>query len=97
MDAFARRLLAEHSEIEEIIVFGSFTTGTYVPGRDLDIFILLSSSPHSIRDRIPGFLPDEFPVPVDLFPFTRDEVAARMSSSILEAVNRSSWRYQRAR
>ena len=93
MDAYAGRLLAGHPEIEEIVVFGSFAEGTWAPGSDLDVFILLSHSPKPVRDRIPELLPGAFPVGVDLFPYTREEVAARTPSPLLEAVARSRWRY----
>jgi predicted nucleotidyltransferase len=95
VDEYAARLLASHPEIEEIVVFGSFAKGNYAPGSDVDIFILLSDSDKPIRDRIPGLLPGDFPVAVDLFPYTREEVAARADSPFLAEVQRSSWRYHR--
>jgi nucleotidyltransferase-like protein len=95
MDAYAHRLLAVHPEIEEVVVFGSFAEGRWAPGSDLDVFIQLSYSPKSVRDRIPELLPGPFPVGVDLFPFTREEVAARSPSLLLDAVARSRWRYTR--
>ena len=96
MDAYAARLLAAHPEVEEIIVFGSFANGTWAPGSDLDIFVVLSRSETSVRERIPYLLPGTFPVGVDLFPYTREEIAARATSSLVEAVARSRWRYARA-
>lgn len=95
MDTYAARLLAEHTEVEEIVVFGSFAEGNWAPGSDLDVFVVLTHSPRAIRDRIPDLLPGAFPVGVDLFPFTRDEIAARTPSSLLTAVARSRWRYAR--
>jgi len=95
MDAYATRLLAGHPGIEEIIVFGSFAEGNWAPGSDLDIFIVLSDSSIPVRDRIPGLLPGAFPVGVDLFPYTRDEMTARVPSPLLDAVARSHWRYAR--
>jgi predicted nucleotidyltransferase len=67
MDAYADRLLGGHPEVEEIVVFGSFAEGNWAPGSDLDVFIVLSGSPTSVRDRIPDLLPGAFPVGVDLF------------------------------
>jgi len=87
--------LATRREVEEIVIFGSFEKGNYAPGSDVDIFILLSSSDRSIRDRIPQLLPHVFPVGVDLFPYTREEVAALEPSPLLDAVGASRWRYQR--
>jgi predicted nucleotidyltransferase len=95
MDAYAGRLLENHPEIEEIVVFGSFMKGNYAPGSDLDLFILLAGSTRSIRDRIPDLLPGAFPVPVDLFPLTREEAAERASSSMMREIQRSTWRYRR--
>ena len=95
MDTYAARLLAGHPEIEEIVVFGSFMKGTFGPGSDLDVFIVLSASDQPVRDRIPALLPGAFPVGLDLFPFTGDEIAAREPSSLLDEVRRSPWRYQR--
>jgi len=53
MDAHAARLLAAHPEVEEIVVFGSFAAGAWAPRSDLDVFIVLSHSVTSVRDRIP--------------------------------------------
>src|SRR5207249_2634358 len=53
MDAHAARLLAAHPEVEEIVVFGSFAAGAWAPRSDLDVFIVLSHSVMSVRDRIP--------------------------------------------
>ena len=95
MDAWADRLLAGHPEVEEIVVFGSFAEGNWAPGSDLDVFIVLSASPKPVRDRIPDLLPGPFPVGVDLFPYTREEIAARTPALLLDAVARSRWRYAR--
>ena len=96
MDLYAGRLLTAHPEIEEIVVFGSFADGTWAPGSDLDVFLILSDSDLSIRDRAPRYLPGAFPVSVDLFPFTRAEIAQRQDSSLMKTVDRSHWRYARA-
>src|SRR5438128_417408 len=73
MDAYAKRLLDTRADVEEIVVFGSFATGTWAPGSDLDVLIVLREAAGSPRDRIPSLLPGRFPVPVDVFPFTRAE------------------------
>lgn len=95
MDAYATRLLAGHPEVDEIVVFGSFAEGHWAPGSDLDVFIVLSGSSRPVRDRIPDLLPGAFPVGVDIFPYTRDEIATRTPSLLLDAVARSQWRYTR--
>ncbi len=95
MDDYARRLFAEHPEVEEIVVFGSFAKGNYAPGSDVDVLIVLSHSDRACRDRIPELLPGAFPVGLDLFPFTRQEIASRVSTGFLAAVETSGWRYRR--
>jgi predicted nucleotidyltransferase len=97
MDAYAAALLEAHPEIEEIVVFGSFAEGRWAPGSDLDVFVVLSRSATPVRERIPDLLPGRFPVGVDLFPYTREEIAARGPSALLDAVARSRWRYGRGR
>lgn len=96
MDAYARRLLSAHPEIEEIVVFGSFENDTYAPGSDIDVFLVLSGSSKPVRDRIPDYLPRSFPIGVDLFPFTREEMCSLEPSPVVDAVRRSRWRYRRS-
>lgn len=79
VEAHARALVARRPEIEEIRVFGSLVNGTAVPGSDVDLLIILSASDRPFLDRIPTFLPGAFPCPVDVFPYTRAEIA-RMTS-----------------
>ena len=95
MDDFAARLLATNSAVEEIVVFGSFANEKYAPGSDLDVFIILSQADKPVRDRVPQFLPTGFPVPVDVFPFTRAEMKSRTPSTLLDAIGKSNWRYKR--
>ena len=95
VDDYAARLLATRDDVEEVVVFGSFANGTFAPGSDVDIFIVLTASDKAVRDRVPAFLPDAFPVGVDVFPYTRQEMARLAPSPLLDAVNASSWRYRR--
>ncbi len=95
VDEYARKLFAQHAEVEEVVVFGSFANGNYSPGSDVDVFILLNRSSKSVRERIPEYLPGAFPVGVDLFPFTKEEVQSLGSSPILREVRKSKWRYRR--
>ena len=94
MDAWAERLLRD-PRVEEVVVFGSFARGDFAPGSDIDVFILLNSADQSVRDRIPEFLPGAFPVGVDVFPYTSQELESLAPSPILEDVRRSTWRYRR--
>ena len=97
VNAYAKDLLASHPEVEEVIVFGSFAKGTYAPGSDVDIFLLLSrSNEKRVRDRIPRYLPGAFPVGLDLFPVTREEIEAVGRSPWLREIQKSSWRFKRS-
>lgn len=73
LEEHVRRLVARHPEVEEVILFGSLAKGTPVPGSDVDLIIILDASEARFIDRIPAFLPDRFPVSMDVFPYTRDE------------------------
>jgi predicted nucleotidyltransferase len=94
MDEYAARLLRD-PRVEEVVVFGSFARGNYAPGSDIDVLVLLNHAEGLIRDRIPEFLPGAFPVGVDLFPYTREELESLAPSPILDAVRDSRWRYRR--
>jgi predicted nucleotidyltransferase len=67
-------LAARFPEIEEIVVFGSLVKGGAVPGSDVDLLIILSTSDRPCLERIPAFLPGAFPCGVDVFPYTRAEI-----------------------
>ena len=95
VDAYAGHLLAARPDVEEVIVFGSFLKGTFVPGSDVDLLIVLSRADKPIRDRIPELLPGAFPVGLDLFPYTRAELRSRAGSPFLAEILASPWRYCR--
>ena len=75
VEAHARALVARRPEIDEIRVFGSLVKGMAVPGSDVDLLIVLSASDRPFRDRIAAYLPGAFPCGVDVFPYTRAEIA----------------------
>jgi predicted nucleotidyltransferase len=93
MDAYAAGLLAR-PEVEEVVVFGSFERDTYAPGSDLDVLVVLRESRLPIRERAGEYRPLRFPVPVDLFAFTRTELDARRESPMATAFHASRWRYR---
>jgi Nucleotidyltransferase domain len=95
VEAWVGGVFERHPEVEEVVVFGSFADGRWAPGSDLDVFLTLSSSDRPVPDRVAALLPGTFPVGIDIFPFTREEIAARAGSPLLDAVARSGWRYAR--
>lgn len=58
---------------------------------------MLERSDRPIREGIPQYMPGAFPVGLDLFPYTRDEIAALEDSPVVKAARRSRWRYARTR
>jgi predicted nucleotidyltransferase len=64
----------QHPELERVILFGSFARGDYFPGSDVDVLLILEKSDQSLLNRIREFLPSHFPVDIDVFPYTKDEV-----------------------
>ena len=74
LDEYVRLTTVNHPEVEEVVLFGSVVAGTPVPGSDVDLLLVLTSSDRPFRDRIPLFLPSGFPVAMDVFPYTRDEI-----------------------
>lgn len=95
VDDYAARLLATRKDVEEIVVFGSFADGTFAPGSDVDLLIVLTASDKAVRDRVPEFLPGAFPVAMDVFPYTREEMDRLAPSPLLDAASASTWRYGR--
>ncbi|MBN2025391.1 MAG: nucleotidyltransferase domain-containing protein [Actinobacteria bacterium] len=64
----------EHPELETAILFGSFARGDSVPASDIDLLLILAWSDTDFQDRIVAFLPSRFPVGIDVFPYTREEI-----------------------
>lgn len=70
---YVARLRVDHPEIERVIWFGSWVTGIPLPGSDIDLCLILSTSDKTPRERAPDYLPVGFPVGIDLFAYTRTE------------------------
>jgi predicted nucleotidyltransferase len=64
----------KHPELEQVILFGSHARRDFFPGSDVDVLLILEKSDQPFLKRIPKFLPIQFPVDIDVFPYTRDEV-----------------------
>jgi len=75
VERFARELLLREPVTVALIWFGSWIGGTPTPGSDVDLCILLRSSPLAPRERIARYLPGGFPVGIDLFVYTVEEFA----------------------
>ncbi|MBI4483039.1 MAG: nucleotidyltransferase domain-containing protein [Acidobacteria bacterium] len=76
---FVSTLRRQHPEIEKVLVFGSLVRGDCVPGSDVDLLLVLRESSVPFLDRIPRYTPSRFPVGVDVFPYTREELERMLS------------------
>lgn len=77
--AFVGQLRQRHPEIEKVLVFGSLVRGECVPGSDVDLLVVLRESSVPFLERIPRYTPSNFPVGVDVFPYTREELERMLS------------------
>lgn len=75
---FLAELEGKHPEIEKVLIFGSFIKGQCVPGSDVDLLLILTESAVPLLERIPRYMPSAFPVSVDVFPYTKAEVAGML-------------------
>jgi len=76
---FVSTLRQQHPEIERVLVFGSLVRGDCVPGSDVDLLVVLQESSVPFLERIPHYTPSNFPVGVDVFPYTREELERMLS------------------
>jgi predicted nucleotidyltransferase len=74
LELFLSELPAKYPEVEQVLLFGSFSRGESVPGSDVDLLFILRESAIPLLYRIPRYMPHSFPVAVDVFPYTRDEL-----------------------
>lgn len=61
-------------EVKRIVLFGSMARGDTVPGSDVDLLIILAYSDKPFLGRMTDFVPDRFPVGIDVFAYTEQEI-----------------------
>lgn len=66
--------------VAAVYLFGSFARGNAVPGSDLDLLVVLRDDPRPPRERIVDYLPERFPVGVDVVPWTEAELNERLAT-----------------
>lgn len=90
--SWAADLRRRRPELVRVGLFGSYVTDTYGPGSDLDVLIEVTHSSFTRRaDRAADYLPEAFPVGVDLFVCTSAELAQPRAegSGWLAAIDRN--------
>ena len=60
--------------MRRIVWFGSRVSGMPSPGSDVDVCLVLAHSDKPFRERVGDYLPLGFPVGLDLFPYTLEEL-----------------------
>jgi len=75
LKTIASQVLKDHSNVMEVVLFGSLATGKCAPGSDADIMLVLERDDRRFMDRIPEFarIFMEAPIPTDIFPYTAEE------------------------
>lgn len=66
--------LAARPEVLAVVLFGSLCEERMGVGSDVDLLVILSDSGRGFLDRIPVYRPDCFPVDMDIFPYTVEEI-----------------------
>ncbi len=77
----AKELLAHHSEIDEVILFGSLARGDAVPGSDADMLLILRESKLPFLERCVYYRPARVGIGVDIFAYTRRELQAMLEAN----------------
>ena len=71
---WAAGIAKQRSEVRRIVWFGSRVSGIPSPGSDVDVCLVLARSDKPFRERAADYLPLGFPVGLDLFPYTAEEL-----------------------
>ncbi|BCV25955.1 MAG TPA: nucleotidyltransferase domain-containing protein [Firmicutes bacterium] len=68
--------LKKRQEVKAVYLCGSWARGRHSPYSDVDLLVLLSAGDQRRPfDRVPDYLPARFPVSLDLFIYTKEELA----------------------
>ena len=71
---WARDLLHHREEVEAVVLFGSMARGDATAHSDVDLLIVLKQSHLPFHERYRCIPYPPIPVPVELFPYTAEEV-----------------------
>ncbi|MBT9172389.1 MAG: hypothetical protein DDT21_00770 [Syntrophomonadaceae bacterium] len=77
--------LKERPEVLAVYLCGSWAKGNYTPYSDVDLLIVLEADSRLPHDRVPDYLPGQFPVSMDLFVYTLEEIKnSRFAAELLK-------------
>lgn len=81
--------LKERPEVLTVYLCGSWAKGNYTPYSDVDLLIVLNSDSRLPHDRVPDYLPEQFPLSMDLFVYTQEEIKnSRFAAELLKEAKR---------
>lgn len=81
IERWARDLAARRPDVRRVVLFGSLARSDHRARSDADLLVELDRSDHPRWfDRIPDLLPSRPPVPVDLFPYTTEEIERMLAA-----------------
>ncbi len=66
--------LSRREEVLKVVIFGSWIRGEAGVGSDVDFLIVLKESNLPFLERIPIYTPSNFPIDIDVFPYTLEEL-----------------------
>lgn len=73
VEAWAEELRRLDPSVSRVFWYGSWVKGRPTPSSDADLCVVLESDERRPRDRVPDYLPRQFPVGVDLVVLTEGE------------------------
>ena len=76
VETYAAAIRQLHPDVSRIFWYGSWVSGIATPSSDVDICVVVRADSRRPRDRIPDYLPDRFPVGIDLLVLTESEMDA---------------------
>ena len=71
---YAQALRRRDPAVSRVLWYGSWVAGVPTPSSDMDLCVVLDSDGRRPRDRLPDYLPDRFPVGIDLIVLTEEEL-----------------------
>lgn len=85
---WAEEQCSRNSGISRIFWYGSWVSGRPTPSSDADLCVVLTDDDRPPRHRVPDYLPDRFPVGMDLLVLTEGELEelARRAPGWYEAI-----------
>lgn len=73
LDDYVKKL-QQRPEVEAVVLLGSFNTDRFGVGSDVDLLVVVRDTPVPFLDRSAHYRPEEFPVDIDVFVYTVEEV-----------------------